>query len=64
MKIIIKPNSEKRDDKWIPAGSIIFPAGITQTENTEFYYENRFDTKEKADKYFIENSNKKYMIVN
>jgi hypothetical protein len=62
IKIVVKPNSERADSKWIPAGMIVFPNSGTQIEHAERYYENKFDTKEEADRYFVQASNKKYKI--
>ena len=62
VKIIIKPNSEKIERKWTPAGMIIFPSDGVQTEHAERYYENKFETKEEADQYFVQVSSKKYKI--
>ena len=62
MKIIIKPNSEKIEEKWIPAGMIIFPGEGTQTERAERCYETKLNTKEEADNYFVLASEKKYKI--
>jgi len=61
IKVIVKPNSETSDSKWIPAGMIVFPSGGAQTEHAERYYENKFDTKKEADQYFVQASNKKYV---
>jgi hypothetical protein len=62
IKVVVKPNSEKADGKWIPAGLIIFPSGSAQSEQAERCNESKFDTKEEADLYFIQASNKKYKI--
>ena len=60
IKIIIKPDSEKISNKWVPAGIIRFSSGPTLIERVERYYEVKFDTKRKADQYFLETSCERY----
>jgi hypothetical protein len=55
----IKPNSEYVNNKWIPSGLIVFSSDGVQTEHVDRYYENKFNSKEEADKYFIQANNKK-----
>lgn len=61
IKVVIKPNSRQQNSAWIPEGMIIFPSGATQTERSESYSK-KFETKEQADQYFLQMSNKKYRI--
>ena len=61
--IVVKPDSHKEGDKWIPDGMIQFYDGPTLKEHRETYYEIKLDNKESADRYFIEASKKKYKIA-
>ena len=60
--IIIKPEAQKKGNKWMPDGMIQFHNGPNLTEHRE-YYEQEFDTKEEADAYFLEISRRKYQII-
>ena len=63
IKIIIKPSSRQQNKTWIPEGMIIFPSGATQTERSESYSK-KFETKEQANQYFLQMSNKRYRVRN
>ena len=49
---VIKPDAQKKGNKWIPDGMIRFYDGPNLTEHRE-YYEQEFNTKEEADTYFL-----------
>ena len=63
INIVIKPNSELRNGKWIPSGMIGFPSGPTLTERAETYDKVELDTKEEADRYFMQASKKRYKVA-
>lgn len=63
LNVVIKPSSENRDGKWIPSGMIRFPSGPTLTERAETYDKISFDTKEEADRYFVQASKKRYKVT-
>lgn len=60
---IIKPNSRKVDNKWIPEGMVSFINGRNLTERKEWCENVKFNTKEEADQYFIQKCKEKYKIM-
>ncbi|OGN28697.1 MAG: hypothetical protein A3A33_01990 [Candidatus Yanofskybacteria bacterium RIFCSPLOWO2_01_FULL_49_25] len=64
MKIIIKPNSHQDGNEWIPEGMVSFPNGADLTERRESCQEAKCDTKEEADKYFLQACRRKFKIRN